>query len=176
MKRDRGAPVAICVDGRTIDSDAVGEMTRALRWSALSAVWDTLAVDRRLTLPVIEDIGAHLDDPRWAGWAARLAVQRLSDDPGTGQRRWRVTARVAIPGWTFVSLLAVYVSLQDLPGEARAVRSAKRRPRRQEAAALRAGGLSIAQVAVRIFGNDPSENERRMVKRWLAPPTSAEKG
>lgn len=186
MKRDRGRteagrPDTIHVDGRSIDSDAAHAMTTALRWSALSAVWDTLAVGRRVTLPDIEDVGAHLRDPRWDGWAARLAVKRLSDDPSTGGRRWRATVRVAMPGWTFISLYAVYVGLQDLPGEARSVRSATTADRRREAAALwaggqRAGGLSTAQVAVRMFGKDPSENERRMVKRWLAPPTSAKKG
>src|SRR5664279_3482170 len=104
MKRGESA---IRVDGRTIDSAAVGEMTRALRLTAIYAQWDALAVGRRLTLPDIEDVGTHLHDPRWDGWRARIEVKRLADAPGTGHRRWRTTVRVAMPGW-FANLCAVY--------------------------------------------------------------------
>jgi hypothetical protein len=190
MKRDRGRPEAgrpnsICVGGRTIPQDSgpgfdggsIGEMTRALRRSAIYAQWDKLAVGRRVTLPDIEDIGAHLHDPRWDGWAARIEVKRLSDAPRTADRRWRTTVRVAMPGW-FANLYAVYREVwpMDLAQEARAARSAITADHEREAAALRVAGLSIGQVAVRMFGEDPSENELRMVKRWLAPPTSAKKG
>ena len=166
MKRTESA---IRVDGKTIDSDAVGEMTRSLRRSAVYSQWDTPPTGRRVTTTNIEDVGAYLHDPRWAGWAARVAVRRLSDEPGSGYRRWRTTVRVAMPGW-FANLYAVYVDVRrlELAGEARAARSALTTDRELEARALREVGLKLSQITLRMFGPDPSDSDRRQVSRWLA--------
>jgi hypothetical protein len=151
MKRDRGRPEAgrpatIHVDGRPVDSDAVGEMTRALRRSAVYAEWDKLAVGQRVTLPTIEDIGAHLGDPRWDGWAARIEVKRLADAPKTRDRRWRTTVRVAMPGW-FANLYAVYIEALPAFAAATHARQAKADKLATADDALRAGNMTIEDAA-----------------------------
>jgi hypothetical protein len=136
----------IRVDGASIDSDAVGEMTRALRREAIYAQWDELAVGGRVTPPDIEDIGAHLHDPRWDGWTAHIEVRRLADAPRTRDRRWRTTVRVAMPGW-FANLYAVYV--EALPPFAAAILSRQATADADAATAeeLRAGGMTIEGAA-----------------------------